>query len=118
MHARSRAQRERSAAVIAERARVESLLEAERAAGAGPRMAREGKPAVAARLRDQGVRVADIARLLGVSHTTATNMVKEGRADRPPLRRHAEHDPSLVCRPAFGYGLCELVPGSETAATG
>jgi hypothetical protein len=37
----------------------------------------------------------------------------------PPVRRHADHDPSLICRPAFGYGLCEvleLAPGLEPAA--
>jgi hypothetical protein len=39
-----------------------------------------------------------------------------------PLRRHADHDPGLICRPALGYGLCELLEpdegdGSEIAAT-
>jgi hypothetical protein len=24
-------------------------------------------------------------------------------------RRHADHDPGLICRPAFGMGLCELL---------
>ena len=28
----------------------------------------------------------------------------------PVLRRHADHDPSLVCRPALGYRLCEVLP--------
>jgi hypothetical protein len=28
----------------------------------------------------------------------------------PVLRRHADHDPSLICRPALGYGLCEVLP--------
>ena len=29
----------------------------------------------------------------------------------PPVKltRHADHDPSLICRPALGYGLCELL---------
>ena len=26
------------------------------------------------------------------------------------LRRHADHDPTLICRPALGYGLCEVLP--------
>jgi hypothetical protein len=26
------------------------------------------------------------------------------------LRRHGDHDPSLICRPALGYGLCEVLP--------
>ncbi len=25
------------------------------------------------------------------------------------LARHADHDPSLTCRPALGYGLCEVL---------
>lgn len=25
------------------------------------------------------------------------------------LTRHADHDPSLTCRPALGYGLCEVL---------
>jgi hypothetical protein len=25
------------------------------------------------------------------------------------LCRHADHDPSLTCRPALGYGLCEVL---------
>ena len=25
------------------------------------------------------------------------------------LRRHADHDPILICRPALGYGLCEVL---------
>jgi hypothetical protein len=28
----------------------------------------------------------------------------------PVLRRHGDHDPALICRPA-GYGLCEVLPG-------
>jgi hypothetical protein len=28
----------------------------------------------------------------------------------PVLRRHKDHDPSLICRPAFGNGLCEVLP--------
>jgi hypothetical protein len=27
----------------------------------------------------------------------------------PVVRRHADHDPSLTCRPALGYGLCEVL---------
>lgn len=27
----------------------------------------------------------------------------------PKLTRHADHDPSLICRPALGYGLCEVL---------
>ena len=27
----------------------------------------------------------------------------------PVVRRHADHDPSLICRPALGYGLCEVL---------
>jgi hypothetical protein len=33
-------------------------------------------------------------------------------APEPVLRRHADHDPSLICRPAFGNGLCEVLPGT------
>lgn len=30
--------------------------------------------------------------------------------DRPvKLAKHADHDPSLICRPALGYGLCEVL---------
>ena len=29
------------------------------------------------------------------------------------LRRHADHDPAMVCRPALGYGLCEVLEPSE-----
>ena len=29
------------------------------------------------------------------------------------LRRYADHDPSLVCRPALGYGLCETLEPDE-----
>ena len=25
------------------------------------------------------------------------------------LRRHADHDPWMICRPALGYGLCEVL---------
>lgn len=31
------------------------------------------------------------------------------------LRRHADHDPELICRPALGYGLCEVLPKPESA---
>lgn len=27
----------------------------------------------------------------------------------PVVRRHADHDPSLICRPALGRGLCEVL---------
>ena len=38
--------------------------------------------------------------------------LKSGRLRRVDIRRHADHDPSLICRPA-GYGLCELAsPGA------
>ncbi len=35
--------------------------------------------------------------------------------DRPvKLARHGDHDPSLTCRPALGYGLCEVLePGGK-----
>ena len=46
----------------------------------------------------------------------------------PAIRRHADHDPGLICRPALGYGLCELLgdeersdeetPGMERMETG
>ena len=26
----------------------------------------------------------------------------------PVLHRHSDHDPAIVCRPALGYGLCEV----------
>ena len=29
--------------------------------------------------------------------------------DPVKLTRHADHDPGLICRPAFGYGLCEVL---------
>jgi hypothetical protein len=29
------------------------------------------------------------------------------------LTRHADHDPSLPCRPALGNGLCYPVPANE-----
>lgn len=43
----------------------------------------------------------------------------------PRLWKHADHDPGLICRPAFGRGLCEVLEadggdgddsGSERAA--
>jgi len=34
-------------------------------------------------------------------------------APEPVLRRHADHDPSLICRPALGYGLCEVLGYEE-----
>ena len=35
-----------------------------------------------------------------------------GECAWPPVR-HADHDPALICRPALGYGLCEVLePGS------
>ncbi len=36
-----------------------------------------------------------------------------GRITGPVLLKHADHDPALICRPAFGYGLCELAPFTE-----
>jgi hypothetical protein len=37
----------------------------------------------------------------------------------PVLRRHADHDPSLICRPALGYGLCEVLePAPEDEGGG
>ena len=45
----------------------------------------------------------------------------------PRLTRHSDHDPGLICRPAFGRGLCEVLeprdddgddPGSERAPEG
>ena len=45
--------------------------------------------------------------------------------DRPvkltlKLARHEDHDPVLICRPALGYGLCEVLEpepeGEENAA--
>ena len=32
-----------------------------------------------------------------------------GEALAVRIERHADHDPSLICRPA-GFGLCELAP--------
>lgn len=29
------------------------------------------------------------------------------------IQRHADHDPSILCRPALGYGLCEMAPLAE-----
>jgi hypothetical protein len=34
--------------------------------------------------------------------------------------RHADHDPAIPCRPAFGYGLCEpltMAPGASCNRT-
>jgi hypothetical protein len=31
----------------------------------------------------------------------------------PVVQRHADHDPSLICRPALGYGLCEVLGDEE-----
>jgi hypothetical protein len=31
----------------------------------------------------------------------------------PVLRRHTDHDPVLICRPALGYGLCEVLGDEE-----
>ena len=31
----------------------------------------------------------------------------------PVIRVHADHDPSLICRPALGYGLCEPIEPEE-----
>jgi predicted transcriptional regulator len=45
-------------------------------------MPRDRKPAVAARLKDQRVPVSEIAKLLGVSGTTASTWAKEGICDR------------------------------------
>ena len=71
---------ERRAVLAAERSRVEALLAAERAAGTRPGMPRDRKPAVAARLKDQRVPVSEIAKLLGVSGTTASTWAKESAA--------------------------------------
>lgn len=30
------------------------------------------------------------------------------------LTRHADHDPGLICRPALGYGLCEVLENSSS----
>ena len=30
-------------------------------------------------------------------------------APEPVLRRHKDRDPALICRPALGYGLCEVL---------
>jgi len=35
-----------------------------------------------------------------------------GVTPEPVLTRHKDHDPSLICRPAFGNGLCEVLPGT------
>lgn len=37
---------------------------------------------------------------------------------KPVLTRHADHDPSLICRPALGYGLCEVLPLVEVLEPG
>jgi hypothetical protein len=31
------------------------------------------------------------------------------------MQRHADHDPDLICRPAFGYGLCEPLSAELSA---
>ena len=31
----------------------------------------------------------------------------------PVLHRHADHDTALICRPALGYGLCEMIGSVE-----
>ena len=31
----------------------------------------------------------------------------------PVLSRHSDHDPAIVCRPALGYGLCEVLEPDE-----
>jgi hypothetical protein len=36
----------------------------------------------------------------------------------PKLTRHADHDPGLICRPALGYGLCEVLEPAEVEQTG
>ena len=35
-----------------------------------------------------------------------------GECAWPPVR-HADHDPGLICRPALGYGLCEVLDPDE-----
>ena len=40
-------------------------------------------------------------------------------SDRPvKLTRHADHDPGLTCRPALGYGLCEVLEPAGVRSTG
>ena len=34
-----------------------------------------------------------------------------------PLLRHADHDPAIICRPAFGNGLCEPLIMPEDVVT-
>ena len=29
------------------------------------------------------------------------------------LTRHADHDPLAICRPALGYGLCEVLKPAD-----
>jgi len=36
----------------------------------------------------------------------------------PILCRHKDHDPSLICRPALGYGLCEVLVDSSDEKEG
>lgn len=33
----------------------------------------------------------------------------------PQIVRHADHDPSLICRPAFGNGLCQPLSAELSA---
>ena len=53
----------------------------------------------------------------GQGKISSEEMRRPMQPDRPvKLTRHADHDPSLVCRPALGYGLCEVLEvedGSE-----
>ena len=34
------------------------------------------------------------------------------------LRRHKDHDPEAICRPALGYGLCEVLEDEERSDEG
>lgn len=34
------------------------------------------------------------------------------------LTRHADHDPGLIRRPAFGYGLCEVIGSGDEDESG
>ena len=39
--------------------------------------------------------------------------------ERPvKLTKHADHDPVLICRPALGYGLCEVLGDEERSEEG
>ena len=31
------------------------------------------------------------------------------------LQRHADHGPEIICRPAFGHGLCEPITEQQAA---